>query len=131
MLVRENPPPEKNNVRGRPPVYPNWLLATICILVQLDGLTFRDAENTVELRGLSWNGRILDHTTIARAFASLDAGWLDRMVSLTADMCLDEADKASEIGCGRLAADGTGGETDRYGVPERPLKKGGISSPYA
>ena len=46
------------------------------------------------------------------------------MVSLTADTCLDEADKASEIGCGRLAADSIGVETDRYGVQERPSKKG-------
>ena len=116
-------------MRGRPPVYPNWLLATICILMQLNGLTFRDAENAVDGWGLSWNGRIPDHTTIARAFALLDHGWLDRMVSLTADMCIDEADKTSEIGCGRLATDGTGVETDRYGVQERPSKKEGDFKP--
>ncbi len=73
---------------------------------------------------LSWNGGVPDHTTIARAFASPDHGWPDRTVSLTADMCINEADKASEIGCGRLAADGTGAGTDRYGVQERPSKKG-------
>ena len=47
MLVGENLPPEKKNVRGRPPVCPNRLLATICILMQLEGPTFRDAENAV------------------------------------------------------------------------------------
>ena len=80
MLARENPPPEKNNVCGRPPVYTNWLLATICILMQLEEPTFRDAENTVELWGPSWNGGMPDHTTLARAFASLLAEWLARMV---------------------------------------------------
>ena len=45
-------------------------------------------------------------------------------------MRIDESGKTSEIGCGRLAADGTGGETDRYGLQERPLKKEGISSLY-
>ena len=66
-----------------------------------------------------------DHTTIAGAFASPDHEWLDRVVSLTADMCFEEADKTSEIGCGRLAADGIGVEANRYGVQERPSKKEG------
>ena len=39
-------------------------------------------------------------------------------------MCIDESGKTSEIGCGRLAADGTGGETGRYCLQERPLKRG-------
>ena len=131
-LVEENPPPENESGLGRPRVYPARIMGTICILIQVEGLTFRDAENAVEGWGLSWEGRVPDHTTIARAFASLVHEWLDRMVSLTSDMCLDEADKASEIGCGRLAADSTGVETDRYGMQERPSKKGaGISSPYA
>ena len=124
MLVGENLPPEKKNVRGRPPVCPNRLLAAICILMQMEGPTFRDAENAVGGRGPSREGRVPDHTTIARAFAPPDTEWLDRMVSLTADMCVDEADKAPEIGYGRFAAGGTGVETDRYGVQERPSKKG-------
>ena len=128
-LVEENPPPETGSGLGRPKVYPARIMGTICILIQVEGLTFRDAENAVEGWGLSWEGRVPDHTTIARAFASLDPEWLDRTVSLTADMCLDEADKASEIGCGRLAADSTGVETDRYGVQERPSKKEGDFKP--
>ena len=77
-------------MRGRPPVCPNRLLAAVCIMMQLDGPAFRDAENAVDGGGgLSWNGRVPDHTTIARAFASLPAGWPDRTVALTADMCID------------------------------------------
>ena len=65
---------------------------------------------------------------ITRAFASPDARWLDRMMSLTADVCVDEAAKTSEIGCGRFV-DGTGVETYRYGMQERPLKKDGDFKP--
>ena len=118
------PAPEKKSGRERAEVYPRWQMSAICILMQLNGLTFRDAENAVDGWGRSWNGRVPDHTTIARAFASLDHGWLDRMVPLTADMCMDDASETSEIGCGRLAADGTGVGTGRYGVQERMSKKG-------
>ena len=106
-------------------------MSAVCILMQLNGLTFRDAENAVDGWDLSWNGRIPDHTTIARAFASLDHGWLDRTVSLTANMCMDEASETSEIGCGRLVADGTGVGTDRYGMREAVEKRAGISSLHA
>ena len=73
MPVGENLPPEKKNVRGRPPVCPNRLLAAVCIMMQLDGPAFRDAENAVDGRGLSCNGRVPDHATIAGVFASLPA----------------------------------------------------------
>ena len=48
MLVGKNPPPEKKNVRGRPPVCPNRLLAAVCIMMQMNGPAFRDAENAVD-----------------------------------------------------------------------------------
>ena len=46
------------------------------------------------------------------------------MAALAAEMCFNEASEISELGCVRLAADGTGVEIDRYGVQERPSKKG-------
>ncbi len=119
-LVNESPPAcsKKKSQRGRKPVHSWEKLVSICLLMVVFGLTYRDMQNTVPSLNLPWNEPYPDHTWISRTFKKIPLKYLDNILIRSAYLCLRE----SRWKKGLLASDSTGIETDRYDYEERPVK---------
>jgi hypothetical protein len=119
-LVDQNPPPvpQKKSRRGKKPVHSPKKMSSICILMVVLGLTYRDIQNLVPLLNLPWNEPYPDHTWIAKFFARIQLGWLEGMLVRTAYLCMAESGWKKGI----LGADSTALTTDLYGHETRPVK---------
>ena len=99
-------------------MYPRAEMAIVCVLMNHFNLSSYEAENAAASWDLDLDGLVPDNTTVLRAHADLDTGWLEDMVAETAKACLEKAGvgEASEVD---TAADSTGAETDRYAERSR------------
>jgi hypothetical protein len=119
-LVKENPHPySKKSTRGRKPIHSWDKLVSICILMVVFGLTYRDMQNIVPSLNLPWiNEPNPDHTWISRTFKKIQLKYLEDVLIRSVYRCLKESGWQKGI----LASDSTGIETDRYEYEVRPVK---------
>lgn len=116
-LVRENPHPGRVQPgRGRPPVHSRAKLDFACLYMMACDHTFREASRRLDGMRDMWDEPAPDHSWLARHMQTIDAGWMDRILAETAEMCLAELGGATAP----LGTDSSGAETDRYRTVEKP-----------
>jgi len=118
-LVKENPHPYSKSTRGRKPIHSWDKLVSICILMVIFSLTYRDMQNIVPSLNLPWiNEPNPDHTWISRTFKKIQLRYLEDVLIRSVYRCLKESGWQKGI----LASNSTGIETDGYEYEVRPVK---------
>ncbi|TLN00726.1 transposase [bacterium] len=93
-------------------------MVVICILTATLGISYRNMQTLLYLLRLPWQEPVPDHSTIQEAFKRVPENYLNRILAVSAGLCIAESGWVKGI----VAADSTGVETDRYETVEVKMK---------
>ena len=118
-LVTNYPCPRPQATGGRPPKHSKAKLDFVCILMIAINISLMDTESLLAVPKTPWDAEpVPDHSTMGNHLDAIDEGWLQLMLTKTAQMCMETAGWTS----GSTASDSSGVEMDRY----ETVKKDGL-----